>query len=105
MPNRINWVLSVLSEAGVPVVLIGRTKLFDTLGRVEARTGWDRSRFVNQMTRGAVELPAGLEQKDVQAVGAAFLQEGESATRTPNSEKIGDRVWRARRDSNAGPSA
>lgn len=78
LPNRINWVLSELSEQGVPVVMIADTKLFDTLGLVEARTGWNRAKFVNQLSR-MVELPAALAKEDVQAVAAALLPDGDRA--------------------------
>ncbi|MCU0785332.1 MAG: ATP-binding protein [Verrucomicrobia bacterium] len=75
LPNRLNWVLTALSEQGVPVVLIGNTKLFDTLGFVEARTGWNRNQFVNQIR--IAELPSSLEVRDVQNVAAALLPDGD----------------------------
>ena len=78
LPNRINWILTALSEQGVPVVMIAESKLFDTLGLAEARTGWNRNKFVNQLS-GIVELPAALEKEDVQAVAAALLPDGERA--------------------------
>jgi len=78
LPNRINWVLNELSEQRVPVVMFSDSKMFDTLGLVEARTGWNRSKFVNQLSR-VVELPAALAKDDVQAVAAALLDDGDRA--------------------------
>ena len=46
LPNRLNQILE-LAEQGVSIVLLADSKLFDTLGFVEARTGWSRSKFVN----------------------------------------------------------
>jgi hypothetical protein len=81
LPNRINWMLE-LSERGVPVVMIGDTKLFDTLGFVEARTGWNRNKFVNQLSN-VVELPAGLPVEEVRGVAAVLLPDGDrTAQRT-----------------------
>ena len=76
LPNRVNWVLE-LAEAGVPVVMLADSKLFDTLGFVEARTGWSRNKFVSEIN--IVELPAALAKEDVQAVAAAVLPDGEKA--------------------------
>lgn len=76
LPNRVNWVLE-LAESGVPVVMIAASKLFDTLGFVEARTGWSRNKFVNQLN--LVELPASLAKEDVQTVAAAVLPDGDKA--------------------------
>lgn len=77
LPVRLNWILQELSKKRVPVVLIGKTKLFETLGLVEKRTDWDRSDFVSQVE--VVELPSKLNEKDVLAVAAALLPDGETA--------------------------
>ena len=77
LPNRVNWVLELV-ELGVPVVMIADSKIFDTLGFVEARTGWNRNKFVNQLSR-VRELPSALPKEDVQTVAAAILPDGERA--------------------------
>jgi hypothetical protein len=77
LPGRLNQIIE-LAEQGVSFVLIANSKLFDTLGFVEARTGWSRSQFVNQLTR-VVELPAGLDRDDVEAVAAQLLPDGDRA--------------------------
>lgn len=76
LPNRVNWVLE-LAASGVPVVMLADSKLFDTLGFVEARTGWSRNQFVNQLN--LVELPSSLSKEDVQTVAAAVLPDGDKA--------------------------
>jgi hypothetical protein len=77
LPNRINWLLSDLSAQGVPIVILAHSKIFDTLGFVEKRTGWNRNVFVNQVE--IVELPSALEVADVRQVAAVLLPDGDRA--------------------------
>jgi hypothetical protein len=76
LPERVNWLLTACSECGVPVALVADSKLFDTLGFVEIRTGWDRRQLVNQL-HCVTELAGPLGREDVQVVAGAILHDGD----------------------------
>ncbi|HHY84880.1 MAG TPA: ATP-binding protein [Verrucomicrobia bacterium] len=73
LPKPVSWTME-LAKHGVPIVMVAHTKLFETLGFVEARTGWNRD-VLTSLVR-IVELPKGLDPRDVGAVAKAILPTG-----------------------------
>jgi hypothetical protein len=100
LPDRINWVLNDLAQYGVPIVMIADSKIFDTIGFVEARTGWNRNQLLSELD-GIVELPAGLEVEDVRTVAAALLYDGDGAAQC----KLADYMIKAPAYLNSGEPA
>jgi AAA domain len=80
LPERMNWILTALSEQGVPVAMIAHANLFETIGQVEARTGWNRSQFVNQLSQGnVIQIPDVLSADDLLNVAKAMLPKADRA--------------------------
>lgn len=65
-PDRINWIVSHLANASVPVALIGGTTFHDDMARVED-FGWDATEFCNAIGHYD-ELPAKLQLADLRRV-------------------------------------
>ncbi len=71
-PQRINWLMTALTNHGVPVVLVVTPQFFRHQQRIEHRTCWTSEQFTGRVSR-FIDLPKSLPRSDLVAVARHCL--------------------------------
>jgi hypothetical protein len=76
LPNRINWLLTELVNAGVPVALVSTPQFTISQKIIEKNTHWASEQLMGRISRYTA-LPERLEKRDLAAVARYHLPEGD----------------------------
>jgi hypothetical protein len=77
LPSRMNWIMTALVNAGVPVAMISTPQFLKNQKAMETRTRWASEQFIGRIGHYQ-KLPDSLSENDLTKVAKALLPEGDA---------------------------